>query len=224
MKRGFAVTTPRIGACLLALGCAFQVGGCHQDGGRSGNVPFPGQVAIAKTPPIIYADSDGFDAVLLAALMRRDKIIVVQTANVEPDWGPHLTAWIVAWSKGGPAPDPLASGTRSVVGLSPDLVAETRKIVTEESDRIERYAREAIAWWYEEQKRRERIDILKDYMLLTRATKRTTTKSCSIAKDPRRNKCRLSLRESAATFAERKATTRQSLIRRPKESRTRRRP
>ena len=31
--------------------------------------------------------------------------------------------------------------------------------------------------------------------------------------DRRRNKCRLSLRESAATFAERKATTRQSLIR-----------
>ena len=38
------------------------------------------------------------------------------------------------------------------------------------------------------------------------------------AKDRRRNKCRLSLRESAATFAERKATTRQALIRRSQEA------
>lgn len=158
------MNTRRVGTCLLLFACALQSEGCRNNKEERIRVPLPAQVDLVQTPAIDYADSEAFDAVLLAALIRQDRIIVVQTPNAQPDWSGRLTAWIAAWNKGPPVQDPQVSSTRSLIDLPPDTTRETHKVVVEEMDRIERLARESVAWWQEEQKRQARIEMLKPYM------------------------------------------------------------
>jgi hypothetical protein len=142
--------------------CPFFLMGCVGPGPRPWRSPPPPPLPSA----IPYVDSEAFDGVLAAALVRQDPVIVVQTASATPNWQGRLNGWIAAWNKGGRVESKHAvAGTRSLVELPPDSAAVTQEMVDRELDRIEKLARESVAWWIDEQKRRERVAMLQPYLL-----------------------------------------------------------
>ena len=64
-------------------GLRFSVAGCMSHSERVRASPPPPEV-IEQTQVIDYADSDAFDEILRAALVRQDHVIVVQTGTPQP--------------------------------------------------------------------------------------------------------------------------------------------
>jgi hypothetical protein len=159
------MSVSRRAACLVLFGCSIQMASCHDSSGLRVMKQTPTPEVIAQTPHVDYADSDAFDEVLKSALIRHDRLIVIQTVETQPAWSGRLTAWIAAWNEGGPAHEPGVSSTRSLIELPPDLACETRQAITDQMDRIERLAVDMHGWWQDERKRRDRIEMLKPYMI-----------------------------------------------------------
>ncbi len=165
-KRFLAATWLAVAVGLPAIGC--------RAGGRPYVAP-PTAEALHAATVIPYYDSEAFDAMLEAALTRQDPVIVIQTATSEPDWSGRLNAWIAAWNEGGPVQPPPQTkskgiglprlGPKSVIELPPNTAEEARLLIEGEIDRIERLARESVAWWRDEQKRKARAAMLKPYVL-----------------------------------------------------------
>jgi hypothetical protein len=119
---------------------------------------------------IDYADADAFDAVLETALTNQEPVILIQTRQTQPDWGPRLNAWLAAWNLGGPVE---GGAGRTVRFQSPlprvvvdgDSIREFRLLVEGLMTRAEGLARVSSAWWAEERTRARRVALLRPYNL-----------------------------------------------------------
>jgi hypothetical protein len=114
-------------------------------------------------------DTDAFDAVLEAALVNQDPVIVIQTRHERPDWGDRLNAWIAVWNRGGKGA-PGRTVRSQAPPLSPvvvdgDSIREFRLLIEGLMDRVEDRAKERSAWWAEERVRNRRVELLRPYNL-----------------------------------------------------------
>jgi hypothetical protein len=126
--------------------------------------PAPGDGPDVTPTRIDYVDSDGFDALLEAALVNQDPVIVVRTGRSQPDWTGRLNAWIAAWNRGGRR---TARGQAPLgkVPLDGESIRELRLLVGGLLDRIEELAQSGAAWWAEERARKRRVALLEPYSL-----------------------------------------------------------
>jgi hypothetical protein len=132
--------------------------------------------AVEPPPPgfqpvtIDFADTDAFDALLESALTNQDPVILVQTANERPDWGPRLNAWIAAWNQGGTVGPPGGRKARMQAPLprvvvDGDSIRELRLLIDDLMGRAEEAAARGSAWYREGRTRAHRVGLLKPYNL-----------------------------------------------------------
>jgi hypothetical protein len=123
-----------------------------------------------KPTTIEYTDSDGFDALLEAALTTQDPVILIRTDREKPDWGPRLNAWIAAWSRGGKVEAPKGTARMQApffpaAPVDGESIREFRLLVESLLDRVEDIASKGSTWWAEERTRAYRVGLLKPYNL-----------------------------------------------------------
>jgi hypothetical protein len=156
-----------LAACAVGLSCrAPQV---------TSNAPSAPPVDPSDIRPnrIAYVDTDAFDTVFEAALIYQDPLIVVQTQEERPEWGPRLNAWIAAWNasnREGPRRPVLATRARGQIPTSPvvvngESIREFRLLVDDLLGRVETVAKGRSTWWAEERLRQRRVTLLKPYNL-----------------------------------------------------------
>ncbi len=159
MRRWLALAIPLL--CLSALSCR------GSRNVRTYHAPPPTDIR----PTILhYVETDAFDELFETVLTSQEPVILIQTDTSQPDWGPHLNAWIAAWNQGGKVVDEPRRRIRMQAPLSPtvingDTVREFRLLVADLMTRAEDLARRGSSWWAEERVLRRRIDLLKPYSL-----------------------------------------------------------
>jgi hypothetical protein len=120
------------------------------------------------TPVVIdYIDTEGFDAMLEAALVDQAPVIFVQTTHRVPDWEGRLNAWIAAWNRSGRNRSKTVRGQLPLTNLplDADSLGELRKLVEGLLDRAEVAAERNATWWANERERSRRIRLMKPYNL-----------------------------------------------------------
>lgn len=147
--------------CLSALSCRAN------RNVRTYHAPPPPDIQ----PTILrYVEADGFDEMFESALTSQNPVILIQTDTSQPDWGPHLNAWLAAWNQGGKVVDEPRRRVRMQAPLAPavvnkDTIHEFRLLITDLMTRVEDLASRGSTWWSEERTQRRRIELLKPYSL-----------------------------------------------------------
>ena len=110
-RRVFVLGIPLL--CLAALSCR------SVRNTRTYHAPPPPDVQ----PTILaYVETDAFDNLFETVLNSRAPVILIQTDTSQPDWGPHLNAWLAAWNRGGQVVDEARRRVRMQAPLSPTVV------------------------------------------------------------------------------------------------------
>jgi hypothetical protein len=162
---------PSLAVALIAL----AVGSGCQATSRGGEET---QTTVSARPPantnigpnrIPYVDTDAFDTVFESALIHQDPLIIVQTQETKPEWGPRLNAWIAAWNAGA-RPPRARRGVRGQIPTGPvtisgDSVREFRFLIDDLLDRVDSGVRGRSTWWAEERIKSRRIALLQPYNL-----------------------------------------------------------
>jgi hypothetical protein len=120
------------------------------------------------TPVLIdYIDTEGFDAVLEAALVDQAPVIVIQTTHRVPDWEGRLNAWIAAWNRTARNRSKTMRGQLPLtkLPLDADSLGELRKLAEGLLDRVDAAAERNATWWANERERSRRIGLMKSYNL-----------------------------------------------------------
>lgn len=135
-------------------------------------VPIPSPETITIAPTIDYVEDDSFDTTLEAYFRKKTPILVIQTLSTKPNWNGRLNAWLAAWNAGAdahPKPSPEESrmklAQRGLIDFPPDAAEQTRILIEDQIIRIEEAAKQGVRWWRDEQKRKDRTDLLKPYVL-----------------------------------------------------------
>ncbi|MFQ3593717.1 MAG: hypothetical protein SNJ82_11120 [Gemmataceae bacterium] len=139
--------------------------GCQGRPTRSNTVP--AELPDLRPVVIDYVDTDGFDAVLEAALVDQAPIIIIQTTHRLPTWEGRLNAWIAAWNRTGRSRSKTVRGQLPLtkLPLDADSLSELRKLVEGLLDRVEAAAERNATWWANERERSRRIGLMKSYNL-----------------------------------------------------------
>jgi hypothetical protein len=151
---------------LASMGLLLLLVGCQ---GRPTRGTPPGAESIPDLTPVVidYVDTDGFDAVLEAALVDQTPVIIIQTTHRLPDWEGRLNAWIAAWNRSDRSRSKTLRGQLPLtkLPLDADSLGELRKLVEGLLDRIETAAERNATWWANERERSRRIALMKPYNL-----------------------------------------------------------
>lgn len=134
-------------------------------------------VPPVETPPasgdikpvrLTYADAEAFDVLLESALLSGSPVIVIQTEETKPSWGPRLNAWIAAWNMGSRVEGRKVRSqipTLPQVVVDGDSIREFRLLIDDLMGRVEDSARAGTQWWAEKRMREHRVALLKPYNL-----------------------------------------------------------
>jgi hypothetical protein len=173
----------RLFAVLLGTVTIAGCGGGSESTATRQPKPDPPKPTLKAATVIGYKDTEAFDQLFEAALTRQDNIILIETPNAEPDWTGRLNGWIAAWNEGGKvqtkdrlkleglayarlesaSENPNASRV-TISPLPADTAEQARKLIEGIMDRSERLAREFVAWYKDETRRKRRIELLRPYL------------------------------------------------------------
>jgi hypothetical protein len=165
----------RSSACCL-FAAAVLVGGCKGGGESSPLRVFRQEERVENpTPPpgfrwieVPFSDDDAFDALLESYLVRNRPAIRITLDTTKPDWSGRLNTWLRAFCAGGKVRTrPGKGGAEQLLWLAAGArtPTEARQLLETVLDRIEHYATTAADWWSNEQKRKERIALIRPYTL-----------------------------------------------------------
>jgi hypothetical protein len=137
--------------------------GCSVE--RTYRPPPPPNFRCKEVP---FQDTPAFDGLLESYLTNREPAVCIVLDTPAPDWPPRLVAWMKAYQAGGKVRAPAGKGGLDALlwlatgGQTP---TESRLLLENLLDRLDRAAVSAAAWWADEAERRRRIDLLRPYLL-----------------------------------------------------------